>query len=45
MVMTAEKKGKTKLRKPNFMAIITSKEFAYKTQEGIYVIPIGCLKN
>lgn len=45
LIMKAEKKGRTKLRKPKFMAVITSKNYAYKTDEGVYVIPIGCLKN
>lgn len=45
LVMVAQKEGKTKLRQPKFMAVITSKEFAYKTNNGVYVLPIGCLKN
>ena len=45
LVMIAQKEGKTKLREPKFMAVITSKDFAYKTDDGIYIIPIGCLKN
>lgn len=45
LVMNAEKEGKTKLRKPKFLAVVTSKEFAYKNNDGVYIIPIGCLKN
>lgn len=34
-----------KLRKPEFLMIITNTKIAYTTENGILVVPIGCLKN
>lgn len=35
-----------KMRKPEFLMIITGfTDIAYSTNDGIYVVPIGCLKN
>lgn len=36
----------SRMNKPSFMAIITAVgDYAYKNKDGIYIIPIGCLKN
>ena len=41
-----EKFDLTKMKSPSFMAIITGVgDYAYKRNDGIYIIPIGCLKN
>ena len=35
-----------KMKKPSFMMILTAiGKYAYKRDDGIYVVPIGCLKN
>ena len=35
-----------KMHTPSFMAVITGVgQFAYQRKDGVYVIPIGCLKN
>ena len=34
-----------RLRKPEFLMIITNTKMAYTTKNGILVVPIGCLKN
>lgn len=34
-----------KLRKPEFLMIITNTKMAYTTKNGVLVVPIGCLKN
>ena len=34
-----------KTGKPAFLMVVTKNKFAYKTQEGIYVVPLACLKN
>ena len=34
-----------KLKEPTFMMVITATKTAYKTENGILVVPIGCLKN
>lgn len=30
---------------PSFLAVITGTEYAYQRKDGVYVIPLGCLKN
>lgn len=45
LMMDSEKIGRTKLHEPKFLAVITSTEYAYKREDGVYVLPIGCLKN
>lgn len=32
-------------KKPAFLLIITKDRFAYKREDGVYVVPLGCLKN
>ena len=40
------KKGKqVPLRLPDLKLVITATEYGYKREDGVYVIPIGCLKN
>lgn len=34
-----------KLKEPTFMMVVTATKTAYKTENGILVVPIGCLKN
>lgn len=35
-----------KMLKPSFMAVITAVgKYAYRREDGIYLVPIGCLKN
>lgn len=33
------------MRAPSFLAVITATGYAYKRKDGVYVIPIGCLRN
>jgi predicted AAA+ superfamily ATPase len=33
-----------KMQKPSFLMILTGTELAYKRNDGVYVIPLGCLK-
>lgn len=43
-----EKNGQEKqmpLREPDLMIILTGGEMAYKREDGVFVIPLGCLKN
>lgn len=35
-----------KMNKPSFLMIITAtSNYAYKREDGVYIVPIGCLKN
>ena len=40
-----EKEKQVPLRLPDLKLIITATEYGYKSEDGVYVIPIGCLKN
>ena len=42
----AEKIDTDKMPSPSFMMIVTGTgHFAYRREDGIYIVPIGCLKN
>ena len=34
-----------RMKEPSFLMIITGMEFGYLREDGVYVVPIGCLKN
>ena len=34
-----------KMKKPSFLMILTGSKLGYKREDGILVVPIGCLKN
>ena len=34
-----------KMEKPSFLMILTGGQYAYRREDGVYVVPIGCLKN
>ena len=40
-----EQNSINKIDLPDFLMVITGNDLAYKTKEGILVVPIGCLKN
>ena len=33
-----------KMRTPSFLMILTAGQYAYRREDGVYVVPIGCLK-
>ena len=40
-----EKENGPKLREPDLLIVITETEFAYRRKDGVFVIPIGCLRD
>jgi hypothetical protein len=34
-----------KMKEPSFLMIVTGTEVAYRRDDGVFVVPIGCLKN
>lgn len=34
-----------RMKAPSFLMILTGMEFGYQREDGVYVVPIGCLKN
>ena len=44
-IENTEENKNTKLSLPTLKIIITGSEYGYRREDGIYVIPIGCLKD
>ena len=40
----AAKVDNEKMGKPSFLMVLTGGELAYKREDGVYIVPIGCLK-
>ena len=36
---------RTKLREPSFLMVLTGGEMGYRRDDGVYIIPIGCLRQ
>ena len=34
-----------KMNEPSFLMVLTGEEFAYRRKDGVFVVPIGCLKD
>ncbi|MBR6015957.1 MAG: DUF4143 domain-containing protein, partial [Prevotella sp.] len=34
-----------RMQKPSFLMILTGGQYAYRREDGVFVVPIGCLKN
>lgn len=41
----SEKVNTEKMREPSFLMILTGTELAYRRDDGIFVVPLGCLKD
>ena len=41
----ADKIDSDSMNPPSFLAVITGSGYAYRREDGVYVIPIGCLRN
>lgn len=41
----ADKIDTTRFPEPSFLMILTGGEFAYRRDDGVYVVPVGCLKD
>ena len=41
----ANKVDLEKMGKPSFLMVLTCGEFAYQREDGVFVVPIGCLKD
>jgi predicted AAA+ superfamily ATPase len=40
-----EKINTDKMREPSLLMVLTGGEYAYRRKDGVFVVPIGCLKN
>jgi predicted AAA+ superfamily ATPase len=35
----------SKMREPSFLMVLTGTEFGYRRSDGVYIIPVGCLRD
>lgn len=40
-----EKVDMDEMGEPSFLAVVTATEFGYRRKDGVYVVPIGCLRD
>ena len=40
-----DKVNTEKMRAPSFLMVLTASEYGYKRDDGVYVVPIGCLRD
>ncbi|MCF0193728.1 MAG: ATP-binding protein [Bacteroidaceae bacterium] len=45
LLALADRINPSRLPPPSFLMVLTGGEFAYRRADGVYVVPIGCLKN
>lgn len=45
LIELKEKVDADKMRKPSFLMILTCTEIAYRRNDGVFIVPVGCLKN
>jgi len=34
-----------RMREPSFLMVLTGTEYAYRNEEGVWIVPVGCLKD
>jgi len=44
LIKLTNKINTEKMREPSFLMVLTSGQYAFKRQDGVFVVPIGCLK-
>jgi hypothetical protein len=45
LIKKANEENQAKLREPDFLMILTGADMAYRRKDGVYVVPIGCLRD
>lgn len=45
LIALKEKIDTSRMKAPSVMMVLTGAEFGYKRDDGVYIVPIGCLKN
>ena len=45
LIKKANEEKKARLREPSFLMILTAGEIGYRREDGVYVVPIGCLRE
>ena len=44
LIKLSKKVDTSKVGQPSFLMVLTGGQFAYQREDGVYVVPIGCLK-
>jgi len=44
-IATAALGATTKMQEPSFLKVLTATESAFQMENGVWVVPLGCLKN
>lgn len=45
LIKLANKVDAEKMNNPSFLMVVTGGEYAYRRKDGVYIVPIGCLKD
>ena len=45
LIKLSEKIDSEKMGRPSFMMVLTAGEYAYRRKDGVWVVPLGCLKD
>lgn len=45
LIALSEKIDTDRMKQPAFMMVLTGTEFAYQREDGVYVVPAGCIKD
>ncbi|MCL2501425.1 MAG: DUF4143 domain-containing protein [Defluviitaleaceae bacterium] len=45
LIKKANSEKRAKLREPSFLMVLTGGELGYRRNDGVYIVPIGCLKG
>ena len=45
LIKLRDKVDTDKMNQPSFLMVMTASQYAYKRSDGVYVVPIGCLKS
>ncbi len=45
LIALSSKIDTDRMKAPSFLMILTGTEFGYKREDGVYIVPIGCLKD
>jgi predicted AAA+ superfamily ATPase len=45
LIKKANEEKRAKLREPSFLMVLTAGELGYRRDDGVYIVPVGCLKE
>ena len=45
LIKKANEEKRARLREPSFLMVLTAGEIGYRREDGVYIVPIGCLRE